>query len=194
MSTFVTLAQVKTILGITDTSDDTRLTPILAWVLDRCFQKVGNIEEWEKTEKILRTQRMLKDDILPFLTWPVTSIEEIDWTDFSTKVDWTDYQILDNGTAEVPDLLGYVETEFDHFNIKYTAWYATAPDDFIDIVATLVGIEFSKDMWKDVTEETTWPRTVKYADTTRGSEWVNALEKATMKRLTKYIPLHLRIY
>lgn len=194
MSNFVSLKAVKDNLGICDDSDDVRLWAILDWVLDDITQKIWDIKKWTKTETIPKDMRMLRSNILPFMIWPVTKITKIDATDFSAKVAWTDYLILENWTAEVTDLTSFIETEFDSFKIEYEAWYDAAPKDFVSIISTLVGLEFAKDLWKDITEESTWPRTVKWADPTRWTGWPDAVRKTAMKRLQKYIPLHLRIY
>lgn len=194
MSNFVSLKSVKDNLGICDDSDDVRLWAILDGIMDDISQKIGNLEAWEKTEIILKDIRMLKSNILPFMQWPVTKIKTIDATDFSAKVSGTDYLILENGTAEVPDLMSLIETEFDSFKIVYEAWFTKAPNDFVSIVSTLVGLEFAKDLWRDITEESTWPRTVKWIDPSRAVGWLDSVKKAAMKRLQKYIPLHLRIY
>lgn len=194
MAAFVTLDQVKDNLGICDSSDDTRLWAILDWVLKDIEGRIWDIQLWEKTEKIDKKMRMLKEGVLPFSIGPVVSITEIDATDFSTKVEWVDYQINDNWTAEVKDLSSYIETDFAKFKIIYQAGYAKAPADYVDIVSSLVWLEFSKDMWKDVTEETTGPRTVKFSDPGRFSWGPDDLKRAQYKRLRKFIPVHLRVY
>lgn len=194
MEDFVTLAQVKTNLGITDSSDDTRLWAILDWVLEEIWRRIWDISQWDKTERVNKKMRMLKDDLLPFSIYPVTAIKTIDQTDFTTKVEGSDYVLLDNWTAEVKNLLNYVDSDFETFSITYTAWYANAPADFINIVSTIVGLDFIQDMWKDSIEETTGPRTVKFADPSRFWGVPNILRVAQFKKLKKYIPLHLRVY
>jgi len=194
MATFVSLATVKTILWITDNSDDTRLTAILEGVLSQVSLQIWNIEEWEKSEYFPVNMESVKKWFLPLSVINPTAIKEIDWVDFTTKVNWTDYLILDDGTAQVIDLSSFISTSFDKFKVKYTAWYSAPPDDFENIIATMVGLEFSKDLWRDVIEEQTWPRTVKWSDPSRWQGWADAAQKSVASRLRKYIPVHLRIF
>lgn len=191
MAQYVTLEQVKDILGICDTSDDTRLQAILNSVLDSVTSRIGNIELWDKTEKVLKNTRLVKDDILPLSYINPTLIKTIDWVDFSGKVEGSDYLLLDNWTAQVTNLRDYITTEFDYFTITYTAWYEKAPLDFVNIIANLVGIDYAKDMWKNTIEETTGPRTIRYSD--GWSSW-DVTKKSLYASLRKYVPIHLRVY
>lgn len=192
MAQFVTLEQVKDILGICDSLEDTRLQAILDSVLDSIDSRIGNIEAWDKTEKILKTTRLVKDDILPLSCIKPTQIKSIDWVDFTGKVEGSDYLLLDNWTAQVPDLSSYISTDFDYFTVVYTAWYDTAPAEFVRVVANLVGLEYSKDMWKDMIEESTGPRTIRWSDTWKDGG--DTVKKSLYASLRKYIPIHLRVY
>lgn len=100
--------------------------------------------------------KSVKDGILPCSIINVTKLTLIDATDVSSSlVADTDYQIRDDGSVEVIDLDTFIVTDFEKFKIKYCAGYETAPADFLGIMATLVGLEYSKDNGRDVTEETT---------------------------------------
>lgn len=193
MASFVTLEQVKDILWICDSTDDARLEAILASVLDSVFTKVWNIVKGEKTELILKTQRLLKDDILPLSCINPTLLKSIDWVSFTAKTEGSDYLLLENGTVQVPDLRSYFTTDFDYVKVVYEAWYEKAPLDFVKIIAWLVWIEFWKDNSREIIEETTWPRTVRYSDASWGS-WVDSETKKLYAKLAKYIPVHLRVY
>lgn len=194
MSTFVSLKDVKDTLWICDDSDDARLWKILKATLDAVEKRIWNIQKGTKKETILKSMKMLRDGYLPFMICNVTKITKIDATDFSWKVAWTDYLLLDNWTAQVTDLMDFIVTDFDHFVIEYEAWYEKAPEDFIWAISALVWLEYAKDMARDVVEESTWPRTVKFSDPSRSQGWPDSARKAALKRLDKYIPLHLKMY
>lgn len=194
MSNFVSLKEVKDTLWICDDSDDSRLWAILDATLDAAERRIWNIQKGTKTETIPKDMRMLRDGYLPFMITNVTKITKIDATDFSAKVIGTDYILLDNWTAQVIDLTDFIETEFDHFKIEYEAWFDKAPKDFISAISALVWIEYAKDLARDVTEESTWPRTVKFADPSRSQGWPDSARKAALKRLDKFIPVHLKVY
>lgn len=83
--------------------------------------------------------------MLPLSCMNATQIKTIDATDFTGKTKGVDYIILDNDTAQVKDLMSFISTDFDSFSITYTAGFEKAPDDLVNIVATMVGLEFSKD-------------------------------------------------
>lgn len=189
---FVQIEKIKDILWVTDTLDDVRLEAILKSVLDSVDSRIWNIELGEKTEKVLKKTRLVKDDILPLSYIKPTQIKSINWVDFTAKVEGSDYLLLDNWTVQVPNLSSYITTDFDYFTVVYTAGYETAPDEYVRVIANLVWLEFSKDMWKDITEETTWPRTVRWSDT--GKDWGDTIKKSLYASLRKYIPIHLRVY
>lgn len=190
MPAFVTLAEVKSILWVTTSSEDTKLQAILDSVLDKVTKRIGDISSGDKTETIKKTS-LLKDDFLPLSIINPTVLKTIDGVDFTWKVEGSDYLLLENGMVQVIDLLDYITTDFDYFKVTYTAWYLTAPKDFVMTIANIVWLEYSKDMWKAVTEETTWPRTVRYESS--WTSWDTQL-KELYASLRKYIPIHLRVY
>ncbi len=193
-SSFIQIKEIKDILGICDSSDDWRLWVILDSVTDQIFSQVWNLIEWEKKELFPVKMESIRKWILPISVINVSQITKICKTDFTTMVAGEDYQINDDGTVQVLNLSDYIDTEFDKFEVKYIAGYKKAPADLVNIIATLVGLEFSKDLWKDVIEETTWPRTVKWSDPSRWQGWADAAQKSAASRLRKYIPVHLRIF
>lgn len=102
----------------------------------------------EGTKKELFPVKMesVRDGILPISILNVTKITKIDKTDFSSKIAGEDYQINDDGTVEVLNLSEYIETSFEKFAVEYTAGFKTAPEDLVNIIATMVGLEYSKDL------------------------------------------------
>lgn len=193
-SGFIQLKQIKDILWICDSTDDWRLSVILDSVTDQVFSQVWNLSEGTKKELFHVKMESVRNGILPISILNVTQITKIDKTDFTTKIAGEDYQINDDGTVEVLNLSQYIETSFEKFAVEYTAGFKKAPEDLVNIIATMVGLEYSKDLWRDVIEEQTWPRTVKWSDPARWQGWADAAQKSVASRLRKYIPVHLRIF
>lgn len=193
----IELEQIKDYLWITGTSDDTRLQSILDGVNSLVISAIWDYEEWEKTIQI--KNKIIKDNKIWLLHVNPTEINEINWNDFSWKVNWVDYMILNNWEVIIKNLCDFISNDFWVFEVKYNAWYTDEdiPKDLIASVWDYVWYLFSQDLWKNVIKEKTGPREVWY----ESSEWISwswspvDLQKSKfLKSLTKYIPLHLRVW
>ncbi len=193
----IELEQIKDYLWITGTGDDTRLQLILDSVNSLVVSVIWNYEEWEKTIQV--KNKVIKDNKIGLLHVNPIKITNINWNDFNLKLKWFDYIILDNWEVIIPNLCSYISNDFWIFEVKYTAWYTNEgiPNDLIGIVANYVWYLYSQDLWKDVVREKTGPREVQYwVNDWIFSGWIplNGSKSNFLKSLSKYVPLHLRIW
>ncbi len=187
----VLLSEVKAYLGITGTDDDTRLTAILDGINAQVEKAVWDLTESEKT-MIVKNSAVCNETITLNIIEP-TSITEINWTDFSTKVAWTDYIIKYDGEAIIKNLSSYITNDFWYFAVKFNAWYSETPKELIALVSNYLGYLYSQDLWKDIIEEKLWPRGVKYDSNLDDAR--NSLAYTKFKVwLNQFIPLALRVY
>lgn len=141
----VTLAQVKTILGITDTSQDAKLQSVLDGVNALAVAFIDISER--DVEELMYIRSNKNNTLLPSETNP-TKLLEINGVDVSTLSEGVDYLILDNGTIQLQNLSQYTSSmKFDYFKIKYHCGYATEPADYVlniaNYTASLAGIPSS---------------------------------------------------
>ena len=180
----VTLINIKTYLWIVWTSQDTRLQLILDWINESVKNYCWDLSYWEKTIKVKNI--MVKNYTIWLLHKKAVKITSINWNDFNSKVAWVDYIINDSDEIIINDVYNYIQNDFWIFELKYNAWYSTAPNNLIAIVSDLVWLEFSKRFWKDITREELWERTTIF-DITESKEKL-------FKKLNCFIPLHLQIW
>lgn len=191
----VDLSQVKAYLWIdaTDTTDDTRLQSVLTSVLDTATQLVGDLSNCEKTITVLNAS--IKDDTLYLQHANVTTLNTINGVDFEdpAKVLGTDYILRPDGTAIVLDLSTFIDNDFGSFDVTYTSGWTEddVPDDFVGIISDMCAIKFSQDYGRNIIEETTGPRTVRFEN--NANKWNNEMGLCK-KRLRKYLPSHLRLW
>ena len=169
MANYITLSEAKTYLGITDTTQDTKLTLIIDWVQDIIVNFIGDISTSDKTENLSLcdiwrcSQVYLKNK-------PVTAIKKINWVSYTWVLN-TDY-LIENNKAIINDLYQYLTNlKFNMFSIEYTAGYTTIPDDVKLAMLTLTAQEFNKKDWTVVKGYKLWPRTVDFDNTLWQAEW-----------------------
>jgi len=177
---YITLAELKTRMGITDTSRDAELTQLLA-------DTTAILTAWWKdyTSK-QHTKQVTRCDICGgkiYLDYPnVTSVDSIAWTAYSWTLG-TDYRILPPKNSCVwfkSETFYYSDRYFD---LVYTAGYSTIPEDLklveFQMVKLLIGegLNNGNSSWtKNVKTIKLWPKTVTHVD---GSE-TTQLEKYGM--------------
>lgn len=187
----VTLAQVKSYLWITWTDNDIQLTAILDWVNQIVEDNVWDISQGEKTMEV--DINTIKNSTITLNIINPTSITEVDWNDFSSKVNWTDYFIRNDWQAIIKDFATYYRyNEFWIMYVKFNAWYSTAPNSLIALVSNYVWYLYSQDNWKDIASEQLWPRWVSYE--WNNQNWQNLALKKFKKWLNQFIPIALRIF
>ncbi len=193
----IELEQIKNYLWIIWTDDDVRLQAILDSVNNLVASCIWDYEEWEKTIQV--KNKTLKENKIWLLHVNPTKITNINWNDFSSKVNWVDYIILNNWEVSIKNLSSYTSNDFWVFEVKYNAWYTDEdiPKDLIASIANYVWYLYSQDLSKNVVREKTWPREVEYESNNWNSNSWNLIDtqKANfLKSLSKYIPLHLRVW
>lgn len=162
---YTTLAEVKTFLWISTTSEDTRITAILGGVEAFVYNIIWDINTGDKTEEI--NLNIIEEDLetIPLSNYRVTKIKTVNGTDFTSKVDGTDYKIRNNDKVTIKWLCDYLsDLEFNVFDIVYTSWLSEIPEDLKNAIANLVWYELAKVSWKNVVSETTWPRQIRFSD------------------------------
>lgn len=161
---YTTLADVKTYLWITWTADDSRLTAILNGVEAYVNNIIWDISTGDKTETINVDSIDQKTETFPLKNKKVTKIKTVNWNDFTSKVNWTDYLIRVDDTVTINDIFTFIsDLNFDVFDIVYTSWFITVPKDLQNAIAELVWFDFAKELAKNISSETTWPRKVSYS-------------------------------
>lgn len=187
MANYISLAEAKTYLWITDTSQDSKLTLIIDWVQNIVVNYIWfDIASSSKTENISICDIWCYWKI--FLNAkPITSLNKINWVSY-TWVLWTNYMI-DNNKIIINDISLYLTNlNFSYFTIEYTAWFTIIPNDVKLVMLTLTAQEFNKKDWSIVKSYTLWPRTIDFDNSVWQAEWVINSIKAT---LTKYKPFTL---
>lgn len=166
---YTTLDKVKIYLWISGTSNDARLQCILDGVEAFVFNIIWDISENDKTESVCTNLLSSDGNTFPLSNKKVTQVKTINGNDFTTKANGTDYLIRANDTVTVPSLCTYLsDLIFDVFSVTYTSGYNPVPTDIQNAIAELVGFTFAKELGKNISSETTWPRKVSFgwAETT----------------------------
>lgn len=161
---YTTLADVKIYLWITWTDDDVRIKAILDGVESFVFNIIGDVSSNDKTETICVSSINQSTETFALGNKNVTKIKTVNLTDFTSKVNWTDYLIRKNDTVTIPWICDLISNlNFDVFDIVYTSGYNPVPLDLQNVIADLVWFEFAKDLGKNISSETTWPRKVTFS-------------------------------
>ena len=182
-----TLSQVKDILWITNSLQDTTLQAIL----DSGVVLANDMVDITAGEKSIFIHKYM--DEIHFTCPNVTQITEIDWVDFTDKVIGTDYILKPNGTAQVLYLRSYVSTPFDSYLVKYNAGYEEEPADYVMAIAQFVWDKL-KVVSGEVKKEELWPRSVEFVTSADGGSLWMTPERKLMLALQQYIPLNLRYW
>lgn len=159
---------------------------------------MGDLSRGTKTINILNDS--VKGDILELQHKEIVSLSTIHEEDFvdPAKVSGTDYKIRPDGTVVVLDLQSFISNDFGAFDVVYVAGWEEddVPDDFIQIVADMCALKFVQDYGRNVVEETTGPRTVRFEDTSKGSSSsaIPSQWALCTRKLRKYLPSHLRLW
>jgi len=126
---YATLAQVKSYLGVSWTSEDTVIQQLLNssyYTLNKLLS-ITSFNETTSTEQV-DIREIYRD---AWYYWyniflknkPVTAITKINDTAY-TGVKGTDYMIVYDRKAIISDMNDYVlNLDFNYFNIEYTRWY-----------------------------------------------------------------------
>lgn len=108
-------------------------------------------------------------------------------------VDESDYMVLSNGAIQVLNLKSKIKSNFDYYKVKYEAGIDDN-SELLEIVAQLVGLEFAKDMGREVASEQMGPRSVSFETSgSKGKAGFDSSDKILAK-LNKFIPAHLKAY
>jgi len=180
MANWISLADTKTYLWISWTSQDDRLNLIIPWVQAMIENVIWDISKWDKTERI----RLC--DITKF--WEIfvcfdqiTELKKIAWTTY-TWSKWVDYMIEENKIT-INDISQYlVNLDFNSFTVTYEAWYDPIPADIQNVMYQLVWQELNKKEWWLIKKYTLWPRTVELDNTNWQADWlINSIEAVLWK-------------
>lgn len=183
----VTLAEVKQYLRIptSDTTNDVLLQSLIDSVESYIKQEIWILASTTVKEKINVCDVSIDWSI--YLKNNVISISKINGQAYSW-IDWKDF-IIDSNKIIVKNIGNYLLwLEFMYFDIEYVWWYSTIPEDIKLALKMLVGIEFSKDWWKNIESYTLWPRTVKF------NLSANKESLSAMSMLNKYKKFILKKY
>ncbi len=180
--TYITLAEAKTFMWVTTTTDDALITSQIArWesLINSLLQVNTLNEQTVEEEKSYNSSKYTMDLINP------TALVDINGDAIigSSRFVWRQLQ-LENAPS-IWNATWYTST------IKYTAWYATIPDDvkntlmavtklfYIDAKSGLINSSWSTLAW--VTRFSQWELDVTYWQDAKGSDGVKitATEQAT---------------
>lgn len=178
----IQLADIKNVLGITESDDDTTIGKILSWVNASIKSYLWDISQGEKTILVKKDSEKIW-----LMHKNCTSITKIN----GISVPEGSFQILESDEAYILDFSSYTDSKFPHIVVKYQAGYETIPDNIILAAAQLVGFEFSKELWQVVSSEKMWPRAVEFFGDGKSLE---AAQKDFYKTLDFYIPEHLKAW
>lgn len=180
-----TLSDIKIYLGISDTSQDARLT--LLQESCEAFVKwmVGEVEQSTATERVKYRYTHQSGSFL-LQRKPITAISKIQGNTLTlvNDVDW----IATGNRVTIPRLSEYINqyNEFDSWTIEYTAGYTALlmPKDLKLAVYLLISWEYSKDAGQGVKKVKLWEREVEY------DLWANPNLLQVKTLLNKYRPLY----
>lgn len=195
MLNFVPLQDVKTYLGIMDDTNDEQLQKILEAKMNIIEKRVWNLVHWERTETHKKYTNSFNNNLIPCGFYNATKLLEID----GFPVEESDYTILNNWAIQVLNLKSKIKSNFDYYKVKYEAGIEAGIEgddnsELLEIVAQLVGLEFSKDMGREVANEQMGPRSVSFETSgSKGKAWFDSSDKVLAK-LNKFIPAHLKAY
>jgi len=158
MANWITLADTKTFLWISWTSQDDRINLIIPWIQAMIENIIWDISKWTKTSRIkICDINNLWEFFLEFSE--ISSIDSINWIIYTWILN-TDY-IIEWNKVTINDITTYLTwLKFVSFIITYTAWFTTIPADIQEIMYILVWQELNKKEWWLISKYTLWPRTV----------------------------------
>jgi len=157
-----------------DSATSTRVSLLIDTTQDMLEDLVWDLTYWQKSEDI-RVCDISKMWWVQFSNIEIASIDEINGTSF-TGVANVEFQIQPPHNSYVE--FRYISTYlswllFPYFNVKYTSWFVTIPEEIKYLQYLMVVWELNKEWWKEVKSYSLWPRSVTFSDTT---SWDTALQ------------------
>lgn len=162
MANYASLADIQAKLWIEtlDTFTTTRLNFFLTKTTAIINSLLWTLESSDKIEQIKLCD--IKDCWFYLSQRNVTAIKKINWITY-TWVKWTDYQIVLGRKIIIYDIANYLANlNFLYFDIEYTSWYTTIPEDIKYLQCIMVDWEFNSEWWAKLKSYSLWPRSVTF--------------------------------
>lgn len=175
----INTSEAKTYLDITTNDYDTKIGNIVDSVNSYITNEIWNITQGSKTDQKSIYQIGYYWDLRLDIS-NVQSVDSINWQSY-TWTKWTDYQIVWDRKVIIKDINDYLtDLEFRYFDITYTAWYSSLPNDLKLAAKIIVATEFNKNAGKEVISYTMWPQEVSL---TKGSFEDKAIKRYKNKKI-----------
>jgi len=166
-----------------DSATSTRVSMLIDSTQVILDNLIWDLSYWQKSEDI-RICDMYNWKI-QFSNLGIVSIDEINWLSYTGILN-TDYQIQlpHNSCVQFKNISDYLWwLLFSYFNVKYTSWYSTIPDDIKYLQYLMVEWELEKQWGKEVKSYNLWPRSVTFSD----DENYNSAQKIISNYYIPYI-------
>jgi hypothetical protein len=163
MSNWITTANAKIYLWITDSSQDAKINLLIPAIQENLIKIIWDIQSSDKTDRISFCD---VDSEWGFIVnyWPVTAVKKINWTTYTWTID-EDYQITNWRKLIISDWRNYLDTSyFNTFDITYTSWYSTIPTDIQLLMYIMLSAELNRDWGKQVDSYKVWDVSVSYVN------------------------------
>lgn len=171
-----------------DAVTSAKITAILDSTKSIIDNIIGDVSESQKTEQIKFCDIICNKwyyDTISFNNIEIQSIDEINWLSYTWVLN-TDYQITPplKSRLVIRDIASYINGMiFEWFDITYTSWFSTIPNDIKYLQYLMTSWEFAKQNWQEVKSYSLWPRSVTFKDQSSLDTWSQTLSYYSLIKL-----------